>query len=169
MQWFLIVSHQQKEKWAKRELENQGFIVYLPMCCAFWAKKPRIRPFLPTYLFVKADLDDRTTRWRAIWSTFGVKSVVCSGDKPSPIADYVIDEIMDREVNGLVLLPPRRQCKYEKGMAVRVNGSPLDAVFEEAIDYKRAAIFVSLLGRMHRKVVPIDKLRSAPSVAVASA
>lgn len=54
-QWFIGVTRQGQETLAKRELENQQFGTYLPMCITEWARKPRIRPFLPSYIFIALD------------------------------------------------------------------------------------------------------------------
>jgi transcriptional antiterminator RfaH len=163
MQWFVPVTAQGKETWAKRELENQGFQVYLPMYIGSSAKAI-IRPFLPTYLFVRADLNDKNIRWRAIFSTYGVKRLIMSGERPQAVADWIIEEIMGREVGGFVRLPPKVQCKFSDGDKVKLKGSPLEAIFHEAIDRQRAAIFVSLLGRSYRRVVPLAKLTAASVV-----
>lgn len=163
---FVVVAHQGQEKRAKRELENQEFEVYLPMCIAEWARKPRIRPFLGAYFFVWIDLDDRNTRWRSVYSTLGVRTVLSAGNQPQPVPDWIVDEIKAREVDGIVRLPPRMQCKHKPGDRVFVRGSAMEAVFEEAVDEKRAAVFLSLLGRSDlRTVVPIAKLASLPNAA----
>lgn len=167
-QWFCVVSHTNRERWAKRELENQQFEVYLPLCFRDWERRmPSIRPFLPSYLFVRVDLDDRNVRWRSIYSTVGVRSVLTSGDKPQPVGDWIIDGIKEREVDGLVRLPPKMQSRFRKGDGVRIKGNALDMVFDEPLDHRRAAVFLSLLGRSHRIVVPFSKLVAASAGAVA--
>jgi transcription antitermination factor NusG len=166
-QWFCATSHQGQEKLAKRELENQQFETYVPMCISEWARKPRIKAFLPGYVFVRIDLEDRSTRWRCVFSTYGVRSVICSGDRPQPVYDYIIDEIKAREQGGLVQLPPRVRCKFQHGETVRVKGNPIDAIFDEVLDHRRAAIFLSLLGRPNRVIVPLTKIAAAPAAAVA--
>jgi len=166
-QWFVLCAHQGQEKLARRELEHQQFEVYLPMCLFGRGRKPVIKPFLLSYVFVGLDLDDRSTRWRAVFSTRGVRSVICSGDRPQPVHDYIIEEIKAREVDGLVQLPPRVQCKFKQGEAVRIKGNPIDAIFDEVVDHKRAAIFLSLLGRPNRIIVPMTKIAAAPAAAVA--
>lgn len=163
-QYFCGVSKQGQETLAKRELENQKFEVYLPVCITEWAKKPRVRPFLPSYLFIR--LDPVNDRWRAVFSTFGMRTVLCSGDHPQSVPDWIINDIKEREVDGLVRLPPKVQCKFHKGDRVMVKGSPVDALFDEVVDHRRAAVFLSLLGRSNRLVLPLSKL-ATPSSAVA--
>jgi transcriptional antiterminator RfaH len=161
--WHVGVSRISQETVAKRELENQGFDVYLPLCIKEWTKKPRIKPFLPSYLFIGIDTENQ--RWRSVFSTFGMRTVLCSGDKPQAIPDWIVDGIMAREVDGLVRLPPPLQCKFLKGDKLAIKKSPLEVVFAEVKDNKRAEVFVSLLGRQFKNVVPISRLYSSPVAA----
>ena len=167
-QWYIGVTKQGQETLARRELGNQGFITYLPMCIAEWARKPKIRPFLPSYIFIA--LDPVSDRWRAVFSTFGMRTVLCSGDRPQVAGDWIIDGIKEREIDGLVRLPPKVQCKFQKGDRVNVRGSSMvDVLFEEALDHKRAVVFLSLLGRTNRLVVPLAKIAASPLAGVAAA
>src|SRR3974390_840905 len=102
--WFIGVTRQGQETLARRELENQGFGTYLPMCVVEWHRKPRIKPFLPSYIFI--GLDPVCDRWRAVFSTYGMRTVLCSGDHPQVAPDWIIQGIKDREIDGLVRLPP---------------------------------------------------------------
>ena len=165
-QWYVGISKQGQETLAKRELENQGFGVYLPLCIKEWARKPRIAPFLPSYLFIH--LDPVCERWRSVFSTFGMRTVLCSGDHPQPIPEWIVDGIKEREVDGLVRLPPKIACKFTKGDRIAVKGSPVDALFDEVVDHRRAAVFLSLLGRTNRLIVPLSKLSSAPLAGAAA-
>jgi transcriptional antiterminator RfaH len=161
-QWFIGVTRQGQERLAGRELHHQAFETYLPMCIHDWAKKPRIRPFLIGYIFIRLDPD--CERWRAIFSTYGMRTMLFSGDKPSAVPDWIVEEIRAREVDGLVRLPPPLQSKFKNGDAVRVKGSPLDAVFETVVDHRRAAVFLSLLGQTKRHVVDFNRLTAVPPV-----
>jgi transcriptional antiterminator RfaH len=162
-QWFVATTHQAQEKRAKSELENQKFETYLPMCVAEWAKAPKVKPFLPSYIFI--GLDPVCERWRAVYSTLGVKSVISSGERPQPVADWIIDSIKQREVYGLVRLPPPVSCRFKKGDVVKLKGNPVDAIFNEVKGSRRAEIFISLLGRSNRLIVPLSKIVTLPSMA----
>ena len=84
---------------------------------------------------------------------------------PNPIPDWIIKELREREVGGYMKLKPKDICKFKEGESVRLRGSPLDAVFSEPVDDRRAAIFVSLLGKSFRQVVLMAKLSSAAAQA----
>ncbi len=56
---------------------------------------------IPGYLFV--EIDPEISPWRAIRSTVGIFDVIRFGEKPAPVPDAVIDEILARQdKNGLV-------------------------------------------------------------------
>lgn len=174
--WYVVVTHAGQERLAKYHLERQRFETYLPMRAPMVAARkrdgstPEPRPMFPRYLFVAVDL--ATPGWRSIYSTIGVHSVICSGvgEQARPIAapNGLIEQLQAREVNGLVVLPPRskdRPCPHAKGDRVKVVGrtTDYDGVFLERVDATRAALLVSLLGRDSRQVVPLSVLK-APSV-----
>lgn len=164
--WYLVLAKRGQERMAKENLERQGFEVYLPMHAPAPARpipgRPATatpRPFLPGYLFVSFDPTDPT--WGRIFSTYGVRSMYCTGGagalKPRAIRNAWIEQLQIREVNGLIVRPHQDQIKsrFDAGAPVRYRmaTADLDAVFIEAVDAKRVAILVSLLGTDSRQVV----------------
>ena len=98
------------ESKARVHLGRQGFETYLPR---YFKKRRHARrvetvqaPLFPSYLFVAIDREKH--RWRSINSTVGVSHLVCNGEEPAPVPDYVIDALRDREdETGLIRLPVR--------------------------------------------------------------
>lgn len=163
LQWYVGITQSMQWKKAEQELKNQGFEVYQPMCISGVGRRSRVRPFLAPYIFIRIDPEDPERRWRAVHATRGMsdRGLLPSSAKPEPVASWIIEQIKLREVNDLVVLKPREKCRYAKGDTVRLKGSPLDAVFSEAVDDRRAVIFVSLLGRPHRTIVPMARLTAS--------
>lgn len=169
--WYVVITHAGQERLAKYHLGRQGYETYLPMRAPLatgrkGAAAPEPRPMFPRYLFVAVDLN--APGWRSIYSTIGVHSVIVSGtgEAARPIAapNGLIEALQAREVNGLVVLPPREKeaaCPHRKGDKVRVMGrtADYDGVFDERIDANRVALLVSLLGRDSRVVVPLSSLK----------
>jgi len=159
--WFCSTVYQGKEKWAKLNLEKKDFETYLPQCVSGWKnRQPVIRPFLPGYLFVRVEPDDRN-QWRPLFSTAGVKSVICSGEKPQVVQDWIVAGIQEREVDGLVRLEPRVECRFKQGDVVRMRGSPLDALFQEMTGHDRALVLINLFGKQLPKTVMLSRLSAA--------
>lgn len=168
--WVVVVSKPFQERRAKRELEQQaaqfgeGFEVYLPMKLAATRKRELVAaPFFPRYLFARVDL--RLNSWKRIWSTLGVHGLLgASVDRPFGVADWVIERLRDQEDAGFIRmgLLEEQASAYglTKGMTVRVAGMPLEAVFVELVDERRALILVSLLGRDSTLTVDLAKVRA---------
>lgn len=166
--WYLVVAHAGRERLARYHLTQQGFEVYLPMRAPLIANaKAQPRPMFPRYLFVSVDLD--RPGWRAIYSTIGVHSILTTGHgetaRPRAVPTALVSALKAREVEGLVILAPKvvqKPCGHAPGDKVRVaigsRFAGLEAVFEERVDAKRAAVLISLLGRDSRHVVPLASL-----------
>jgi transcriptional antiterminator RfaH len=171
--WLVVVSKAGQEVRAKRELQQQradfgqGFEVYLPMKVSANRKLELVSaPFFPRYLFVRVDL--RLGSWKRIWSTYGVHAVLgCTPTRPYGVADWVIERMRQQEDAGFIRMGLKeeraRGMGLTPGQAVRLAGSPLEMVFEELVDDRRATILVSLLGRDSRLTVDIAKLRPTVS------
>lgn len=170
--WYVVITHVGQERLAKYQLERQGFDVYLPMVPPPVTARvrngvaPAPRPMVPRYLFVSVDVNQ--PGWSAIRSTMGVHDVIMRGSgetaKPSPIPNRFIEEIQNREVNGLVILPHRSKAekaaaasRYRKGDKLRVSGptADYDFIFQEMVDGDRAKVIFTLLGRESVQVIAL--------------
>lgn len=165
--WYLVIAKRGKETLARENLSRQGFEVYLPMHAptrpAREGAAPIPRPFLPGYLFVSVDLN--SPGWRKVYSTFGVQTVYTTGSgdgaRPRAIPNRWVEQLQEREVNGLVMMAPKEEAGdlgVEAGAPVHlaIGSASINALFVERVDAKRVAILVSLLGRESRQVVAID-------------
>lgn len=159
--WYLVLAKRGQERMAKENLERQGFDVYLPMYAPETRKAGATtpRPFLPGYLFVS--FDPTVPTWGRIFSTYGVRSMYCTGSggelHPRPLPNSWIEQLQIREVHGLIVRPHQDlvRTRHQQGDPVRYRmaSADIDAVFIEAVDAKRVAILVSLLGTDSRQVV----------------
>jgi len=162
--WYVVQTHPHAEARAAHQLERQGFASYLPRYLKRRRHARRLEivpaPVFPRYLFVTIDL--AAQRWRAIHSTVGVSQLVCHGSDPAPLADHVIAQLRDREVDGFVRLPAR--SRFSPGDSVRVlDGAFASCIglFEGMRDGERVAILLDLLGRKVRIVLEDDLIVAA--------
>jgi transcriptional antiterminator RfaH len=157
--WGVVTSRPHAERLACENLQNQGFEVYLPMMmqagkvtAATPRPAPIVRPFLPGYMFVR--LNPTVDRWRCLFSTRGVRSLIMAGERPALVPDAHLASIRNREEGGFIKMmrPEEAPRSFQRGQAVRINdGGPLhgfDAVFEQVIDKNRVEVLVSILGRL---------------------
>lgn len=162
--WYVAQTQARAEATAVRNLERQGFRAYLPR----YLKRRRharktetvAAPLFPGYLFVSMDV--ARTRWRAIRSTVGVKSLICTGESPLAVPDGVVEDILARADNqGIV--PMREPEPFEAGETVQVTEGPLaDQVgwFERCTDDQRVVVLLDLLGRQLRVPLPLGAVRA---------
>lgn len=161
--WYVVHTHPQAEERAVHHLHFQGFSVYLPRFRAErrHARKLEVveRPLFPRYLFV--DMDVEQTRWRSIRGTFGVRDLVCRGDRPAPVPVGVVEEIRRREgEDGLIKLPTP---SFRPGERVQVtDGALADQVglVLSMPDQQRVILLLGMLGREVRVTVPAASLRA---------
>jgi transcriptional antiterminator RfaH len=109
----------------------------------------------PGYLFVRLDLG--RDRWRAVYSTVGVRTLVSAGDRPLAVPPEVIEEIRAREdSSGLVVLGSG--CTFRRGDRVRFAEGPLvdtTGLFDCRNDGERVTVLLDLLGRQVKANVPL--------------
>ena len=154
MTWHVAYTQPRKERWARTNLWELGFEVYLPeyMSTRRHARRTDMvaRPLFPRYLFFRP-APGSTFAAAAAASAKGVLDLVRMGRHLPVLSNQVIQEIKDREgENGFVHLG---RTPLTKGQAVRlVSGSLCDqiGIFECRDDQDRVIILVDLLGRQVR-------------------
>ena len=162
--WYVVVTHPNAELRAEGNLRRQGFSVYLPRYLKTRRHARRVetvaRPLFPRYMFVSLDLS--RDRWRSVLSTFGVQSLVFSGERPAEVAAEIVDAIRQREgEDGYIAL---NAPSLDPGARVRI----LDGVFEDAVgifervaDKRRVAVLLQLLGREVKALLPNESVAAA--------
>jgi transcriptional antiterminator RfaH len=150
------------EMWARSNLWERGFEVYLPQ---YRRERRHARktdwvsaPLFPRYLFVAAD--PKAGQRRSINSAPGVISMVSFGERPATVSDALIQDIMAREdEHGHVqLVDPNT---LSPGDQVRLHsGAMADHIglYERRGDGERVVILLNLLGREVRVKVPSDSI-----------
>jgi transcriptional antiterminator RfaH len=164
MEWFVAHTKPHAEARAARQLENQGFAVYVPryLKSRRHARRQEIvsAPLFPRYLFVGMDL--LRARWRAVRSTIGVVSLVCHGDAPTPVPPRVLDAIRAREnESGHVVI---ERPSFARGDRVAIEQgafSGLTGLFLSMADDQRIVLLLDLLGRQVRVQLPPDAVALA--------
>lgn len=105
------------------------------------------RKVFPGYVLIDMVLDDDT--WYLIKSTTGVTGFVSSGNKPVPLQDKEVRDILDAlDPNNAAARPKKI---WEKNQVVRVNSGPFadfTGKIEEVNDAKeKVKVMISLFGR----------------------
>lgn len=158
--WYLIYARPNQEAVAQQQLEQQGYVTYLPMVMNAKRRNGRRRyveePFFPRYLFIH--LDQTTDNWAPIRSTIGVSNLVRFGMVPLAVDDEIIDIIKAREnPEGLHDV----QEELIKGDNVRVLDGPmmgLEGVFIAKTGEERVILLLELMGQSTRVQMDVDAI-----------
>lgn len=154
--WVVVHTHPHRERFATENLERQEFRVYCPRMMKRVRHARRVqdllRPMFPGYLFVAVNPDAQ--RWRAILSTFGVRTLIRFGDQPAFIDAGFVEELRAREVDGAVTKP----CNpYKVDQEVRMSGGAFDGIVARIIDLDDKDRLVVLMDLLNRPVkVKVD-------------
>lgn len=148
VRWYVIYSQPHREFYAQKQLAAQGFQTFLP----FYRKTRRHArrlstvnaPFFNRYLFVSLDLG--RDRWRSIYGTFGVSSLISNETFPIAVPFGVVESLLGiSDGSGLINLGNALQV----GEHVRVLAGPFADLVGELVRLdgaRRARVLLQLLG-----------------------
>jgi len=149
--WHVARTHAHSESKARNNLLRQGYEVYLPVCRRVRTHARRRetvqRPLFPGYLFVGFDIEN--TRWRSIFSTIGVASLICNGEVPSRVPQGIVESIRAAEVDGFFDFT-NPVARLKPGDSVRVATGPFAGLIgrlHSAVSKNRVRVLLEILGR----------------------
>jgi transcriptional antiterminator RfaH len=156
--WYAVNTLPHSEFRAKRQLENQGFGVFLPQRLKTVRHARKLTnvqaPFFPRYLFVELDVTFHP--WRSINGTFGVKSVVMQGERPLPVPLGVVETMLASVGENNVL---RFEHNLKTGAEVRLIAGPFAeqlGTLERLDDSGRIRVLLNIMGGTIRVHLPRD-------------
>lgn len=164
--WLVAHTHVRKESFAKTQLLEQGFAVYLPQ----YEKTRRharredkvIMPLFPRYLFVGVDPDK--DRWSAIDSTRGISYLLKTrNEQPAIVPDNVID-VLKQEQDSRGLLSVGALVVFQPGDQVRVlEGGFKDysAIYLSMDEQQRVQILLNFMTRQVKLTMPFSAIEAA--------
>lgn len=158
--WFVVQNKPNAFRLAQKNLERQGFRTFLPMIDSTKRNGSRfiqsVKPLFPGYFFV--GFDPETAPWRKVNNTVGVARLVTFANKPSPVAQDLIEGIMARsDDNGKLMPPPTLKA----GDEVEITSGPFAefvATIEKIDAEKRVWLLLDFLGQKTRTQVMSDQL-----------
>ncbi|MFN3652656.1 MAG: transcription termination/antitermination protein NusG [Armatimonadota bacterium] len=103
------------------------------------------RKVFPGYVLIEMDLDDRT--WYLVKNTIGVTGFVSSGNKPVPLQEHEVRNILEALESGGVQTRPQ----WQKGEVIRVTSGPFadfNGTIEEVnLEKQKVKVLISIFGR----------------------
>jgi transcriptional antiterminator RfaH len=157
--WYLVYTKPRQEKIALEELENQDYIVYLPLIdvekIVRGTRTLAREPLFARYLFIRLDTLG-TKSWAPIRSTKGVANLVRFGTNPARVADDLVNAIKAGLQGAPVVL------QHQPGELVMITSGPfrgIEAVFQTYDGDQRAVILLSLMGKNVRATQDLAQLK----------
>jgi len=158
--WYTAYTQPGKERWARSNLWERGFEVYLPEYLKVRRHARRVdevaRPLFPRYLFLRPVPGAPVSIRKAITAQ-GVVDLVRMGKEIPRLADRVIQDIRSREAqDGLVRLG---RSPLKPGQRIRVVGGAMEehiGIFECRDDQQRVIVLFNMLGRRVRVQASAD-------------
>ena len=114
--WILVYTKAKEEQRAKKNLQNQGFEIFLPMI-AFaklnQSKPTTLKAMFPRNLFVK--INTELDKWTRIKSTRGVSHLVVFGQRLAEIPYQVIDYLKSGADENDIFRQKIARQEFQKG------------------------------------------------------
>ncbi len=156
--WLAVNTHANREAYAIENLRRQDFTAYCPMIMKRIRHARRTsdvkRPLFPGYVFVEY----RPVEWRSLLGTYGVRSIIRSGDTPSLLSAALIDEIRAREVDGVIR---KTVATFKLGDTVTINGGAFEGLVGRIVDlreHERVLLLLDLLNQSTKVYVHSNDL-----------
>ena len=114
--WLLIYTKAREEQRAKKNLENQGFEIFLPMIAfakSNQSKSITLKAMFPGYLFVK--INTELDKWNRIKSTRGVSHLVVFGQRFAEIPNQVIAYLKSEADENDIFKQKITRQEFQKG------------------------------------------------------
>lgn len=162
MHWYVIHTKPKQEQRALLNLEQQGYVCYLPVRPIEKIRGGELEvvmtPLFSRYLFIQLDTDRSSKSWSPIRSTKGVSHIVAFGAEPAKVRDDLIEQLK-RQIELLIESP---QQMFNQGERVLVIDGPfagLEVIYDMNDGNTRAMVFIELLSKTTRLGVSPTNLR----------
>jgi transcriptional antiterminator RfaH len=150
MHWYLVHTKPRQEKCALQNLEQQGYVCYLPVLATERLRQGILavtdEPLFPRYLFIQLGQGDSAKSWSPIRSTKGVGRLVSFGVDPARVDDGLIDLLKSREV--AVQGQPKRL--FTPGERVRLTDGAfagIEGIYQMADGESRVMVLIELMSK----------------------
>ena len=160
-EWFILQFKPNAHHQAVKNLNRQGFEIFLPFLDTTSRKASRFistaQPLFPGYMFIR--FDRTKSGWQKINNTYGVSRLISFNSILKSIPNRFIDNLKKRYNSSGKLLPIQ---KLKKGDQVTVLIGPFSnfiATVEKYEADQRIWILMDLMGRKTKIQTPSDALK----------
>ena len=160
--WILVYTKAKEEQRAKRNLENQGFEIFLPMI-AFaklnQSKSTTLKAMFPRYLFVKVNTE--LDKWTRIQSTRGVSHLVVFGQRLAEIPNQMIAYFKSKADENDVFNQKTTMRQFHKGEKLIVKTGTfkgIEATFLSKKSQERVRVLLRFANHLITAEIPASNV-----------
>ena len=156
--WLLVYTKTKEEQRAKKNLENQGFEIFLPMIAVAkenQSKSITLKAMFPRYLFVK--INTELDQWNRIQSTRGVSHLVIFGQRLAEIPNQVISYLQSGADKNDIFRQKIMRQEFQKGDKLIVQKGIFkdkEATFLAKKSKERVRILLSFVNHLITADIP---------------
>jgi transcriptional antiterminator RfaH len=156
LQWHLLRTKAGEERRAREHVSRLTSEVLLPLVrvrVRRWERMTEsVVALFPGYMFARFNLERDYSQLRY---TRGIRQVVCFGEEPAVVPQWIIDELKVRCADGPVELTPRRLVAGQRVIVLDGPFRQFEGIFERHLSGpERVAILLSVMGAGARAVLP---------------
>lgn len=162
LSWHVVYSKPNQEFRALEQLENQGFVCFLPMLhvekMVGSIKNIGDQPLFSRYLFVR--LNPMDGKWSSIRNTRGVSGLVKFGERFATLPDELVEVLKDGPAAW-------SRDVLQSGDRVAISDGPfggLEGVYQAADGQVRAYVLIEMLSQPQRLSFPNELVRRATGI-----
>ena len=160
--WFLVYTKAKQEQRAKKNLENQGFQIFLPLI-AFakinQSKSITLEVMFPRYLFIEINL--ARDNWVCIKSTRGVSHIVVFGQRFAEIPKQVIDYLKSGADENHIFRQKIMRQEFQKGDELVIEKGVFkdkEATFLSKKSKERVRILLRFVNHLITAEIPVSNI-----------
>ncbi len=161
-EWYCVQCKPRKEEFVLSQFLAADVPVYRPLLLAPGRRGTRVVPLFPSYVFVQIRSVEESVTVRY---TPGVRSLLGSGDSPTPVGEAIIQLIREREGDD-GFISPSQMFEFRPEQRVLLRGGALDgleALFQHYMPGRqRLEVLLTLLGRQVAVQVSAESVVPVP-------
>lgn len=162
MHWYLVHTKPKQEKCALQNLEQQGYVCYLPILPIEKLRQGQLtvidEPLFPRYLFIQLSQGISAKSWSPIRSTKGVSRLVSFGIEPAKVDEQLID-LLRRQEQAHQTRPQRLFAAGDRVVLTEGPFAGLEGLYQMQDGERRVMVLIELMSKPVPLRVPASGLR----------
>jgi len=160
--WFLVYTKAKEEQKAKKNLENQGFQIFLPMISLAKTNESKseiLEAMFPRYLFVALNVEKDD--WTRIKSTRGVSHMVVFGQRFAEMPHQVITHLESAADRNHIFKQTITRQEFQKGDKLVIEKGVFkdkEATFLAKKSKERVRILLSFVNHLITAEIPVSDI-----------